>query len=192
MSPGDIQALIRAALRPVRNLVLMTVGRAVIAAVNATNQTQLLQLNLLADETSGQLEQFQEYGFASVPFAGAEAAVMFVMGDRSHGIVVATQDRRYRLATMQGGEVALYDDQGQYVWLKREGIDLRTPFNLTGEVEGDLTLTVSGSATISAQSAVVEAESLDLGSTGGQGVARVGDTVANGVITSGSSKVRAA
>ena len=185
-------SLIHQVTAPLRRRVMLMVGRAVIAAVNSGNQTQLLQLNMLADETSGDLEHFQDYGFASAPHAGAEAAVVFVGGDRSHGIIVATQDRRYRLTTLAGGEVALYDDQGQWVALKRAGIDLKTPLALTAEVTGPITITTSDKATITAASAVLTTESLDLGATGGKAVARVGDQVVGGVITTGSDFVRSA
>ncbi len=181
------------AMAPIMRRVQMSVGRALIAAVNSSLQTQLVQLNLLAGETSGQLEQFQEYGFASVPFAQAEAAVVFVNGDRSHGLVIATQDRRYRLTTLVGGEVALYDDQGQAVTLKRTGVVVTAPKGLTGTVGGTgLALTVTGGATIVADTAVIKSQSIDLGATGGKGVARIGDAVSGGVITGGSTKVRSA
>jgi len=42
-----------------------------------------------------------------------------------------------------------------------------------------------------ATKAVVNSPEVDLGGTGGAGVARIGDTVAGGVITGGSSKVKA-
>lgn len=49
-----------------------------------------------------------------------------------------------------------------------------------------------GTATITADHANIISDDVNLGDTGGQPVARVGDTVSGGVITSGSSKVKAA
>lgn len=49
-----------------------------------------------------------------------------------------------------------------------------------------------GTATITADHVTVMSNDVNLGATGGAAVARVGDTVSGGVITSGSSKVKAA
>lgn len=71
-----------------------------------------------AGETIANREYLQHYGFTSRPLAGAEL-VIIVEGNNI--IAVASDDRRYRL-TIADGEAALYDDQGQKVHLKRNGI----------------------------------------------------------------------
>jgi phage baseplate assembly protein V len=63
-------------------------------------------------------ELFQHYGFTSRPLAGSE--VIFIR-QGNHFIAIASDDRRYRI-TLEAGELALYDDQGQKVHLKRDGI----------------------------------------------------------------------
>ena len=156
----------------IRNMV----ARAVISWVNDAAKAQAVQIELLADETQDSVERYQNYGFTSVPLPGAEAIVVFAGGLRSHGIVIATEDRRYRLLGMAEGEVALYDDLGQKIHLTRDGIVIET----------------AKPVTIRAESVLVDAASIDLGGEGGPAVARIGDTVADGVITSGSDKVRAA
>lgn len=60
-------------------------------------------------------ELFQHYGLTSRPLAGAEA-IMLREGNCFYA--VAEDDRRYRIA-IENGEVALYDDQGQVIRLKR-------------------------------------------------------------------------
>ncbi|MBI5550753.1 MAG: phage baseplate assembly protein [Desulfobacterales bacterium] len=61
-------------------------------------------------------EYFQHYGFTSRPLAGAE---MIVLKQGNVVIAIASDDRRYRLAIVDG-EAALHDDQGQAVHLKRD------------------------------------------------------------------------
>lgn len=61
-------------------------------------------------------EYFQHYGYTSRPLPGAEGIVDDSV--RNHIILVASDDRRYRVA-IEEGEVALYDDQGQVIRLKR-------------------------------------------------------------------------
>jgi phage baseplate assembly protein V len=166
----------RRLLGPLNGRVRMMVGRGTIGAVDDSRLAQELQVQGLADELHDGVEHFQQYGFTSHPLPGAEVATVAVGGTRSHQIVVAVTDRRSRLRDLTAGEVALYDDQGQMVILRRDGIEIVTEQKLT----------------IRASEVLVEADSIDLGGEGGPAVARIGDTVAGGVITSGSAKVRAA
>ncbi|WCT72048.1 phage baseplate assembly protein V [Sphingomonas naphthae] len=162
-------------LAPIRRRMSGMVARAIVSAISDNKGLQAVQIQVLADEGHDDVERLQQYGFTSVPRPGAEAAVMFVGGLRSHGLVIAVDDRRFRLKGLREGEVALYDDQGQSILLGRDGIRVVTPKPLK----------------ISAASVTIETDSVDLGGTGGKSIARVGDPVSGGIITSGSSKVRA-
>ena len=113
---------IRRMMAPYLRLARMMVARAVINLVNDGLKMQELQVTLLADEVRADMERFQEYGFTSHPVPGAEAVVVFVGGARDHGIAVAVDDRRYRLKSLEQGEVALHDDQGQAIHLKRNKV----------------------------------------------------------------------
>jgi phage gp45-like len=114
--------LINRMTEDLRGKVRLMVGRAVIAVINDSGPIQTAQAQLLADEVQDDAERIQEYGFTSVPLSGAEAVVAFVGGNRDHGLIIAVDDRRYRLKGLPGGEVAIYDDQGQKVHLTRDGI----------------------------------------------------------------------
>lgn len=118
-------------LEPLRRRVMMTIGRAVIRAVNDDLSRQTAQIEILKGELRDAVERMQEYGFTSVPLAGADAAVVFVAGNREQGIIIAVDDRRYRLTGLTAGEVAIYDDQGQKVHIARTGIVIETTLDLT-------------------------------------------------------------
>ncbi|MDH5298535.1 MAG: phage baseplate assembly protein, partial [Desulfobulbaceae bacterium] len=60
-------------------------------------------------------EYFQHYGMTSRPLEGAECVVI---REGNHFVVIASDDRRYRLA-IESGEVALYTDEGDKIHLKR-------------------------------------------------------------------------
>src|SRR3546814_1878282 len=60
----------------------------------------------------------------------SDLIVVFVGGSRGHGIVIATEDRRYRPTGLEAGEAMLYDDLGQKVHLKRTGIEIESPFEV--------------------------------------------------------------
>ncbi len=135
-------------ISPLFRRVQLIVGHGVLRLVNDTHHVQQVQAEFLAGEVRDGMERFQQYGFTSVPKAGAEVVAVFLGGNRSHGIVVAVGDRQFRLKGMQGGEVALYDDQGQAVHLTRQGIVIKgagLPITITDtpklRVEGALEVT---------------------------------------------------
>lgn len=110
------------ALRPLAQRLQLMIGRAVVLLVNDNTRLQELQVSLLADEVRDQAERFQNYGFTSHPLPGAEAVAASVAGSRDHVVVIAVDDRRYRLRALQPGEVAIYSDEGDKVVIKRGGV----------------------------------------------------------------------
>ena len=102
-----------------RGKVMLMVGRAILTAVGDGGGVQRVQAALLADESHDDAERIQEYGFSSVPLSGAEAVMVFPAGCRDHGLVVATDDRRYRKKGLQPGEVCLYTDEGDSMIFQR-------------------------------------------------------------------------
>lgn len=110
---------IRQSFRALHNRIMLIVARATLNSTNDGNQMQTAQLGVLEDETRDNVERFQNYGFTCHPLPGAEAAVVFAGGNRDHGMVLAVDDRRYRLKSLAPGEVAIYTDEGDKVVLKR-------------------------------------------------------------------------
>lgn len=102
-----------------RGKVQLMVGRAILSAINDSGAIQTAQAQLLADEVQDDAERIQQYGFSSVPLSGAEGVLVFVGGNRDHGLVIATDDRRYRKKGLQPGEVCLYTDEGDCIVFNR-------------------------------------------------------------------------
>lgn len=114
-------------LAPLKRRVMLMVGRCVLLAANDAPGRQEAQVRLLEDELRDGVERFQDYGFTSVPLPGAEGVAVFVGGNRDHGLIVAMDDRRYRIKGLEGGEVALYtcddqDEAGHRIVFKRGGL----------------------------------------------------------------------
>lgn len=139
------------------------------------------------------------YGyFANAP-KGALAVLLNLNGqeDNKVGIPFIPQEdfdgAEGRFKDLQPGEVLVGN------LLTRAFVKFDLDGNVEVEAPGDVYVTALGNVTISAgdvtiqaENAIVDADSVSLGGSGGPAVARVGDSVANGVITSGSSKVSAA
>lgn len=112
---------LRRVLKPLANRIANLVSRAIVRRVDDSTKWQTVQVDVLNEETRDGVERPQNYGFTSVPLAGAEAVVLFVGGSRAHGLAVAVDDRRHRLKGLQPGEVAVYTDQGDSVVIRRGG-----------------------------------------------------------------------
>jgi phage baseplate assembly protein V len=110
------------ATQPLRAAIRMMVARVVVLLVDDAPKLQGLQVSVLADETREGVERFQQYGFTSHPLPGAEGIAVGVSGSRDHLVVLAVDDRRYRLKSLQAGEVAIYTDEGDKIVLKRGGV----------------------------------------------------------------------
>lgn len=145
----NIEALNRF-IEPLVNRIMLMIGRGVLLAINDAEGRQTIKASVLAGETQENVERLNNYGFTSVPLAGAEPVIIYPSGDRSHGIAIVVEDKRYRLKGLANGEVALYDDQGTKIHLKRgneieitagTGVTIDTPDTLiTGnlDVTGDM------------------------------------------------------
>ena len=133
------------------------IARGTVTLVDAATKMQSLQLRLLAGESKDKVEHFEPYGFTSQPNPGAECLALFLDGDRSHGVVVCVADRRYRVKGLTTGEVILHDDQGQSVYLMRDGIRLTDKAGSTVQMNGDGSgeMTFATGLTINANSKIV-------------------------------------
>jgi phage baseplate assembly protein V len=142
--------------------------RAVITLVRTGAGVQLAQADGVAGEQLQDAEVFQHYGITSNPPAGSMAVVLPLGGKTSHGIVIATEHAQYRLVGLESGEVALYSDEGDSVWLKRgrvievttqtlrinaeTAVEITTPtLTVTGQIIGQGGLAISGGEGAAAQ-----------------------------------------
>lgn len=135
---SELRAVIAALSSAVERLyhrVMMIFCNGAIQTVDDSGPVRMLQVKF-GPETNDGLQQVQEYGFTSVPLPGCAAVALFIGGDRSNGAVVGTNDARHRLAGLQPGEVAIYDDLGQMVKLTRTGIRIYSPLAIRTDVHG--------------------------------------------------------
>jgi len=129
----------------------LLVTRGVVKRVDDTKGIQELQISALDGELLDAIERLQQYGITSHPLEGADTINLNVGASRSHTIVIAVDDRRYRLK-LKPGEVALHDDQGQAVTLLRDGMVIEAPKGTThkgdmainGDVDINGILTLNG------------------------------------------------
>lgn len=93
--------------------------RGVLHLVKNADNIQKVQAAGLADETLQDVELMQQFGFTSVPPANTQAVILPIGGQTTHGIVIATENGSFRVKNLEGGEVAVYDESGSSIVLKK-------------------------------------------------------------------------
>lgn len=146
----------------------------------AKPELELRELQTLYNSTSVQddMEHLEPYGFTSEPFTDGQtdAVNLYFDDERNHGVVINVADRRYRIKDMQQGEVAIYDDLGRHIYIKRDCI----------EVDGvSSPINVKTSATINANANVVNVTAPKVNIKGD--VTITGNVVINGTLNTSST-----
>lgn len=141
------------ALRLLWRRVLLVIGRGRVCLVDDSRPAQTMQVQLGADEIKNDVPRVAEYGFASNPPGGTDAIVIFIAGERTNGVVVATNNQTFRLRNLETGEVAIHDDKGRFVLLSAGGIHVQgkddpilveTTSTITATAGGDINVTSTG------------------------------------------------
>lgn len=116
-----------------------------------TGGVQKLQVQILGSgvtpELRDPLPSAQQYGFASSPVPGASHVVIFLGGDRTKGIAVASNDPRYRPTGMKPGEAMVHDNIGNQVYLSQSGLDITGATSITLTAGGH-TLSISAAGVV--------------------------------------------
>lgn len=123
MRVEDVVKIIRQVIRPIKNKVLLTIGRGILLAAKDDKEIQQVQITLLADEVKDQVESMGHFGFSSNAPKGSDIVMVSVGGNRDHGIVIATEHRDHRFKGLAEGDCVLYNKNGKYIHLNGDNID---------------------------------------------------------------------
>lgn len=66
-------------------------------------------------------KRVEMYGLSYRPKPGSQVYLIFPNGDRAQGVAILIGDKRYQMDLVEG-EVALHDDENNYVHIKRGGV----------------------------------------------------------------------
>ncbi len=131
----DIQQVAESLLR--RLLSFVGIGR--VTLTDDSKGNQIIQTQLGPEQVL-EVRKMGHYGIAYCPPDGSDALVLFLGGNRQNGIVIGTENQAARIKNLKPGEAALYDNQGQAVYLTRGGIVIEGA-GLPVTINGDLTVT---------------------------------------------------
>lgn len=106
---------------------MLMVGKCVITAINTSGDTSKVQINLLADTTQDDVDFWQHYGFTSAPPADTRALMVSVGGNQDHGVVIATENGKFRIKDLKPGETCIYSEWGDKIHFKENNVvDFKT------------------------------------------------------------------
>lgn len=152
------------------------VASARVTLLNDGGPSQRLQLRFTDAWVQDDVPRVAEYGFSSVPPAGADVVAVCLGGDPTAAIVIATQHQAYRLKALATGEVAISDDKGQRVYLSAAGIVIDSG-TLPVQINAGGGLTINGNVsitgTVSANGHRIDDTHKHTGVTAGGGISGV-------------------
>lgn len=151
------------ALQPLSRKLNNMISRAIINIVKDSEGIQIVQIGGYANEVLDGIERFGNFGFTAVPkkpdgTGTAEGIVVFPGGNRSHGIVIALEDRRFRPTDTEEGESVVYNAVGDTIKLDKDG-------NINITATKDVNITAFGKVDI------ISAGDIDLNPTGDVNIA---------------------
>lgn len=111
-------------LQPIKSRIASMIVCAIVRSISDGTKLQTLKVSMMEDQTKDDVDHIQQFGFTSHPPKGSEAVVLFVGGNRSHGVVIGTDSSTYRLKGLPEGAVALYNQNGDYVKLTSDKIEV--------------------------------------------------------------------
>jgi phage baseplate assembly protein V len=146
---------------------LMAIGAGRITQVDDSRSAQVMQVQLGQDELKDDTPRLAEYGFVSNPPVGSDAVVLFIAGERTNGVVVATNNQTVRMTGLASGEVAIHDDKGRFVYLSAAGIHVQGKDSpIVVETTSDITATAGGNITLQAGALIkLQAPSVEIDTT---------------------------
>ncbi|AHE72798.1 hypothetical protein M942_08670 [Enterobacter ludwigii] len=117
---GELEGRVRVLYR--KSMMAFTTGK--VTAMNDAGGVQALQYQHPV-EVRGSTPRMAEFGFSSGLPEGTEVLIACIGGDRSSGIVIATNNSAYRHSGLTPGETVIYNQWGQFVKLTESGIEVQ-------------------------------------------------------------------
>ncbi|WP_234813495.1 phage baseplate assembly protein domain-containing protein [Candidatus Williamhamiltonella defendens] len=115
----DISAAYRQLLRRVQ--MALSIGR--VTATSDSGPIQKLQVQTPL-EVRGDTPRMSDFGFSSGLPVGTDVVITFLGGDRSSGVIIASNHQSHRQSGLKPGETVIYSQWGQLVKLTETGITI--------------------------------------------------------------------
>ena len=121
MNQTDLLNFFSRAIKPVKDRLLLMVGRAIITALNDSKPIQEAQVKALSGESLEKIQRFQDFGFNSVVPPGTEGILLSLAGARGNSVIVGTEHRDHRPQGWAVGEAGMYNVEAMIAILRLGG-----------------------------------------------------------------------
>jgi phage gp45-like len=113
-SEAEVFATLERILLPLKQRISLMVSRGMLLEHRqGLDGAPQIAAQIFDGETAEDLEPVGHHGFYSLSPEGSDTVVLFPGGDRSMGLVVSAEDRRYRPRDLQPGETVIYNTSDQ-------------------------------------------------------------------------------
>ena len=136
------------AMERLKRAIQALAGRGRVTTSDDSGNAQLLQVKLGALELRDNTPRLAEFGFTSRPPVGADAVLVFIGGDRSNGVVIATGDQKSRPRDLEEGETKVYDLFGKFIHFTKDGGIIIEANNSPVTVNNATTVTITAAAKV--------------------------------------------
>lgn len=113
---NEVKKYIDRALKQVR-----PAFRGVTSLLNTASQVSVAQIKGVASEVLNNVPVFQQFGFTSALPDNSDVIVLPLLGRSGLSVIIASENGKFRLKGLVKGETAIYDAQGKYILLKKDG-----------------------------------------------------------------------
>lgn len=125
-----------------------TIGRGRVTATDDSGSVQVVQAQLNGFETRDATPRLAEFGFTSNPPANSDVVFVFLAGNRTSGVAVATNHQPSRPTGLQPGEVQVYDLWGKSIYFTENNGIVIDAKNTPVTVNNATTVTVNASTEV--------------------------------------------
>lgn len=116
----ELAQMVNKMIEPLKRRLRLSIRRIVADVVIDSTGIQTVQASGFFNDLQT-YERIQNYGFTSVPISqSAEGIAVFAGGNPEHGLIIALDDRSFRLKGLLPGQSALYDLSGTKVICKAD------------------------------------------------------------------------
>jgi len=127
MRQSDVRQIVGKVMSPLARSVRLMLTRCVITLTDATKEIQTVQVKALDGEVLGEVQYPQHWGFTSRPLRGSSGILGSLFGSRRQSVLLGSVDARWRPRDLAEGEVCLFDDRGQRIYLRRDKVEVISP-----------------------------------------------------------------
>lgn len=132
------------------------IGRGRVTVSDDAGSAQLLQVRLGPLETRDRTPRLAEFGFSSRPPEGSDALLVFVGGDRSNGVIIATGHQDSRPRGLDVGETIVYDLFGRSIRFTKDGAISIQANGTPVVIDGATTVTIRATEKVRMETPLLE------------------------------------